>query len=184
MFGFKSTDQERLRSIYGAATVVDVSRRALNDTGQRTRTEISKQVRNVFNVTAGKVREKSYVVRQRGNNSQVDIGYRDFRPHLGRFATSAQRNVRVKVRKKSGTKTVKGGFRIKKFGDLIWKRLTPKEAQSSKYRGRKTKIKVLRTIAIPEMVRATSNARGLQLVIQDTFDRRFDHHFKRKLGLR
>jgi len=184
MFAFRASDQARLRTIYGSDAVLDVSRRALFDTGKKTRTEISKQVRNVFNVTAGKVKEKSFVFRQRGNSSEVNIGYRDFRPNLGRFATGAKRNARVKIKKGRGVKTVRGGFRIEKFGSLIWKRLTPQEAQSSRYRNRKIKIKVLRTIAVPEMVRATSNTRELQQTIQKTFDQRFDHHFRRRLGLR
>jgi len=183
MFAFQAADTEKLTLIYGAPAVTAVARSALNDTGRKTRTEISKQVRQVFNVSAAKVREKSYIQRQRGRLSQVDITYRDNRPHLGRFATSATRKVRVKVKKGGGTKTVRNAFRIERFGSLIWKRLTPIEAQSSRYRGRRIKIKVLRTIAIPEMVRATSNRRGLQEVIQRTYDRRFDHHFRRRLGL-
>jgi len=158
MFSFKASDSKKLSELYGKRMVEDVSRRALTETARKTRTEISKQVRKVFNVSAGKVREKSYVYRQRGRVSHVDIGYRDFRPNLGRFSTSAQKSVRVKINKKRGTKVVKGGFRIAKFGSLIWKRLTPQEAASSRYRGRRVKIKVLRTISV-----------GLIIILEDVW---------------
>lgn len=180
---FKSGDYKRLEEIYGRNAVIDVSRKALNDTGFRLRTAVSKQVRNVFNVSAAVVREKAYVARQKGTSQEVTLRYRDYRPNLGRFATSAQKP-RVKIKKSRGTKAVKGGFRIERFGPLIWKRLTPEEARSPRYANRKVKIKVLRTIAVPEMVRATSNDKVLQKTVQDSYDQRFNHHFKRRLKLR
>ena len=184
MFAFKASDQDKLKEIYGRKLVMDVSRGALRDTGLKTRTAISKQVRKVFRVTASKVREKSYVTKNIGTGSEVILAYRDFRPNLGRFSTAASRNVKVKVKKTGGTKLVKGGFRIERYGPLIWKRLSAKEAASPKYAGRKSKIKVLRTIAIPEMVRYASDDSELKHMMQTTFESRFNYRFKRKLGIK
>jgi len=184
MFAFKATDSKRLKEIYGSRTLTEVSRSALGDTGKKTRTALSKQVRTTFAITAKTVKDKSYVEFARGNTFGIDIKYRDYRPNLGRFSTSASSRVNVKIKKGRGTKTVKGGFRIDRYGSLIWKRLTAAEAASPKYANRKSKIKVLRTIAIPEMVYATSNHKSIQQTIDNTFESRFDHHFRRKLKLK
>ena len=184
MIVFKASDTKRLTEAFGSKHVLSVSRSALRDTGQKTRVEISKQIRKEFNVSAGEVRDRSYVTRDRGNVSDVAIGYRDFRPNLGRFATRAQKNVRVKVKKNRGTRLVRGGFRIPRFGSLIWQRLSPAEAALPRFSNRRVKIKVLRTISVPEMVRYRSNTAVIQHTVQDTFNKRFDHHFRRRLGLR
>ncbi len=185
MFQFRADDTKKLVQLYGAKNVSDVSRRALRDTGNKTRTAVSKEVRKVYNVSAAKVREKSFLARSYGTKEQVDLVYKDNRPNLGRFGTAAKSSPRVKIKKTGGTKVVKGGFRLLGRGtdELIWKRLSAAEAASPKYAGRKVKIKVLRTIAVPEMVRSLSGGGVLQKDIQAHYDSRFDYHFRRRLGL-
>ena len=185
-FAFKASNSEQLLRVYGREAFVNASRNALNDTSKKTRTEISRQVRRVFNINAGKVKEKSRLVRYSGNHQNIDIRYSDHRPNLGRFGTGSSKNIRVKVKRGRGSKKVYGGFRIRGRGadHLIWKRLSPSEAKSTQYRARNVKIKVLRTIAVPEMVRSASNLPAIQSQIQSDYDARFDHHFRRQIGLR
>ena len=148
MFQFKPADSTKLMQTYGVKRVQDVTRMALRDTGNKTKTAVSKEVRKVYNVSAAKVREKSFLARSAGNIEQVDIVYKDNRPNLGRFGTAAKTSPRVKIKKGSGTRVVKGGFRILGRGtdELIWKRLSAAEAASPKYKDRKVKIKVKITL--------------------------------------
>lgn len=186
MFEFKPADTARLKSIYGAAAVSDVSRRALNDTRKSLITEVGRQTRDIFNIKVADAKPSKVTVSAQGANLSATAIYRGNRPSLGRFATRAQKKIRVKV-KRGAIKTVRDGFRMKnrpEFASLIWKRLSPAEAASNRYKGRKSKLKVLRSIAPPEMVRSVSDNVAVTTAVSGTYERRFDHYFKRKLGFR
>lgn len=179
---YHAKDASRFITAFGPKIVRDAARAATNDATNKARTALSKEVRKKFNVSASVVRTKTFTRRVTLKGTEAELVYRDNRPGLHRFATSAQKKVNVKVLKKHRPRTVKGGFRIRGKGSLVWKRLTPAEAASPKYADRKVKIKVLRTISVPEMVRGVSGSKQIQKVFLDTYLRRFDYQFGRRLG--
>jgi hypothetical protein len=185
--GFKPADMESLMKTYSPKPVIKAHKLALRDTAKNARTQLSKDVRVRFDVAAATVKSKSFLVGDNGNSGTVKLIFRDFRPNLGRFDKGQGSNGRkVRVLKASRGRTLKGSFKINKpkLDHLIFARLTKGEKSSSKYAGRKSGLKVLRTIAVPEMVGAVANNGRLDALIQSQYVKRFNHHFMRAIGLR
>ena len=189
MHTFRVQDSQRLAQIYSPKAVSTASTRAIRDATKVGRTQLSKFVRQEYNVRASLVKDKSSIFVDRGTRATATLVYRDFRGNLGRFESSSTLNgrtwkVRVKVRKRRGTKTVKKGFKIPAINrQLIWKRLTDREKALPKYAGRKSKIKVLRSISVPEMVNRVNKDKRVQATIQSNYEKRFNFHFQKQIGL-
>lgn len=188
MHTFRVQDSQRLAQIYSPKAVSTASTRAIRDATKVGRTQLSKFVRQEYNVRAGLVKDKSSIFVDRGTRATATLIYRDFRGNLGRFESSSSFNqewkVRVKVRKRRGTKTVKKGFKIPAINrQLIWKRLSDREKALPKYAGRRHKIKVLRSISVPEMVNRVNKDKRVQATIQSNYEKRFNFHFQKQIGL-
>jgi len=183
---FKPVNMSKLMEVYSVAPVVKAHKMALRDTGKNVLTELSKQVRAEYNVNAATVKSKTFLRADNKESGRVSLGFRDYRPNLGRFGTSqAKTGWRVSVRKGGGSSLVKGSFKIARIShELIWARLTAEEKASSKYKKRKSGIKVLRTISVPEMAGAVANNGKLDALMQTQYAKRFNHHFMRAIGLR
>ena len=61
--------------------------------------------------------------------------------------------------------------------------MTAAEKATPRYAHRKSGLKVLRTIAVPEMVGAVLDEGLLNAVIQEQYAKRFNYRFQREIGL-
>lgn len=141
--------------------------RAVNRTTEQARTDMSREIRSVFNISAAKVREKLYVRYARFNSGQLFIsaalisfskegrGLEGFRTiNLINFSAKlVKRGVSVKIKKQGPRKTRLGAF-IGNTGRTVFERVpgtmmvTRNLSRGKKHR---EKIKPVGTIDVPQM---------------------------------
>lgn len=88
-----------------------IATRVLNKLGSQTRTAVSREVRNTYNIKRDRMDSGFFMKRATWENMAVLLRYRGRTPGLQHFdARRTSRGVTVKVRRSGGRKVVKGAF--------------------------------------------------------------------------
>lgn len=178
---------ERLASLQ-RELAARVAARALNRTVDQARTQMSREIRQEFNLSAAKVREKLQVRRASFKAGMLGLtaellsrtasGRRSL--NLANFdARQTASGVTVKVKKRGGRKLVRGAF-IGNRGRTVFERVPgTRMASRARYRGAHAqKIRPVQTIDVPQMF----NARRINAAVVAAIRSRFPAIFQRELA--
>ncbi len=108
---FKINGLKELRDALDPKRYKKIATRVLNKLGSQTKTAVSREVRNTYNIKRERLNAGFFMKRATWENMAVLLRYRGRTPGLQHFdARRTNRGVTVKVRKASGRKVVKGAF--------------------------------------------------------------------------
>jgi len=93
-----------------------IATRVLNKLGSQTKTAVSREVRNTYNIKRDRLDSGFYMRRATWENLAVLLRYRGKTPGLQHFdARRTSRGITVKVRKSGGRRVVQGAFMPKRI---------------------------------------------------------------------
>lgn len=141
--------------------------RTVNDVGSKTRTRLTKGVRQTYNIKAADLKKHMKVKRSRYSDMRYTIDVRSKRFNAMRFGAKVLKkrgNVSVKIRKDRGRKVLQRAFKVQSGAIL------------QRVKGTQ-KIKAVTTVSIPQMFNkkllkdANNEARKeFKSKLQDNFD--------------
>lgn len=113
---FEIKGLKELREALDPKRYKKIATRVLNKLGSQSKTAISREVRNTYNIKRDRLDAGFYMRRATWENLAVLLRYSGRTPGLQRFdARRTNRGVTVKVRKSGGRKVVKGAFMPEKI---------------------------------------------------------------------
>ncbi|MBI5885293.1 MAG: hypothetical protein HZB85_01765 [Deltaproteobacteria bacterium] len=168
---FEIKGLKELRDALDPKRYKKVVTRVLNKLGSQSKTAVSREVRNTYNIKKDRLDAGFYMRRAVWENLAVILRYSGRTPGLQRFdAHTTNRGVTVKVLKTGGRKVVKGAFMPGKIIG-IYKRVG---------KGR-FPIKRLYGPDIPGMVNIVGTD-AAQRVMDENADKLLDHELEYELG--
>ena len=172
--------EDNLRRVFGSNVVSKSVKSATFKTTAKTRTEISKRVRDIYAVKAGLI-SKSASIR---NGSSVrekmllytgaNISLTEFGPRqrLVRTAKGKRKGVSVRIRKDRGRKLVKSGFSASlKGGKFIGKRKTDTRFP----------IRGTSTVSVPGMVKSRDVIKLINKFVGEEYPAQFEREMLARL---
>ena len=191
MISIKMTNYDKVLGAFDPSIADLALASALNKTALKSRTEVSVQIRKVWTVKAGEIKESSWFIRARQlawskPSAQIiysgrKLGLYHFSPRVGKKGVTVKplvRKARSPAMHESGRK---GFYREYMGGKNIWARTgEPKrEMKKGRYAGtgiKREPITVLKVRSIPQMI-TKRVMRSLDAQIADDFPRIFDNEF-------
>ena len=113
---FEIKGLKELRDALDPKRYKKIATRVLNKLGSQTKTAVSREVRNTYNIKRDRLDSGFYMRRATWESLAVLLRYRGKTPGLQHFdARRTSRGVTVKVRKQGGRKVVQGAFMPKRI---------------------------------------------------------------------
>jgi len=113
---FEVKGLKELREALDPKRYKKIATRVLNKLGSQTKTAVSREVRNTYNIKRDRLDSGFYMRRATWENLAVLLRYRGKTPGLQHFdARRTSRGITVKVRKSSGRKVVRDAFMPKRI---------------------------------------------------------------------
>lgn len=170
----KIEGKEKLIAALNEKLYSKIINRTINEIGRKINTQMSKDVRKIFNIKAGDL--KKYIKIKRSNYSKlqysIDInsGVRNIK-HFGARVLKSRGKVSVRIKKNKGRSIIIPAFKAKN-SDAILRRVEGTQ-----------EIKAVHTLSVPQMFNQEILDRAEKLNEREfskTFDRNFNYYIGKK----